>query len=151
MLISILTSLCLHRTFVHDALVQCGTMECFRVLNTAIIAGEISKPVADFVMYTMALRDYPELTLIEETLRVAFYNRTQSTFLPLGIMINRYWNNNPAVRNERRVSVEQSLKVGKQDNLVDKKALGPRNQLFKCSIVHACFQWQTLALDLNLI
>lgn len=57
-------------------------------------------------MYTMALRDYPELTLIEETLRVAFYNRTQSTFLPLSIMINNYWNRNEeALRSERRVSL----------------------------------------------
>ena len=56
-------------------------------------------------MYTMALRDYPELTLIQETLRVAFYNRTQSTFLPLSIMINNYWNRNEeALRSERRVS-----------------------------------------------
>ncbi|XP_071851075.1 uncharacterized protein [Apostichopus japonicus] len=89
----------LGREYLWDGLLQCGTLPCLSVINTAIIQNRIPKPLAHIMMYTMAFRDQPTLDLIAEGFRLAQVNRTRSTFLPVSAMIYQYWVEHPELEN----------------------------------------------------
>ncbi|KAJ8040656.1 hypothetical protein HOLleu_15014 [Holothuria leucospilota] len=93
----------LAREYLWDGLMQCGTLPCFSVVNTAIIKNIIPKPLAHIMMYTMAFRDYPSYDIIAEGVRLAKVNRTRSTFLPVSTMIYKYWVDHPEIHNEREL------------------------------------------------
>jgi len=81
----------LAKTYMYDAILQCGSIPCFKVMNDLIIDESLPSPISDAIMYVMAFRQYPPLTLIEESLRVAQTHKKQAVLLPLSIMINNYY------------------------------------------------------------
>jgi hypothetical protein len=81
----------LTKTYMYDALLQCGSIPCFKVMNDLIIDETVPSPISDAIMYIMAFRQFPSLTLIEESLRVAQTHKRQSVLLPLSIMVHNYY------------------------------------------------------------
>ncbi|XP_022101695.1 uncharacterized protein LOC110985170 [Acanthaster planci] len=81
----------LAKTYMYDALLQCGSIPCFKVMNDLIIDETVPAPISDAIMYIMAFRQFPPLTLIEESLRVAQTHKRQSVLLPLSIMVHNYY------------------------------------------------------------
>ncbi|XP_038049527.1 uncharacterized protein LOC119723087 [Patiria miniata] len=79
------------KTYMYDALLQCGSIPCFKVMNDLIIDETVPSPISDAIMYVMAFRQYPPLTLIEESLRIAQTHKRQSVLLPLSIMVHNYY------------------------------------------------------------
>ena len=96
----------------YDAILQCGSIPCFKVMNDLIIDESLPSPISDAIMYVMAFRQYPPLTLIEESLRVAQTHKKQAVLLPLSIMINNYYiAQEEELRIARRVSKNKPLQL----------------------------------------
>ena len=87
----------------YDALLQCGSVPCFKVMNDLVIDESVPSPISDAIMYIMAFRQFPPLTLIEESLRVAHVHKRQSVLLPLSIMVHNYY-----------IQQEETLKVARK-------------------------------------
>ncbi|XP_035698244.1 apolipoprotein B-100-like [Branchiostoma floridae] len=79
---------------VMQALPQCGTRPCFSAIRQLVTSGFLPKAVAETAVYAMAFLPYPNVDAINETLRVAQYNRSRPAVLALSSLVYRYTQNN---------------------------------------------------------
>ncbi|CAH1244186.1 APOB [Branchiostoma lanceolatum] len=79
---------------VMQALPQCGTKPCFSAIRQLVTSGFLPKAVAETAVYAMAFLPYPNVDAINETLRVAQYNRSRPAILALSSLVYRYTQNN---------------------------------------------------------
>ncbi|XP_019623589.1 PREDICTED: uncharacterized protein LOC109469506 isoform X1 [Branchiostoma belcheri] len=79
---------------VMQALPQCGTRPCFSAIRQLVTSGFLPKAVAETAVYAMAFLPYPNVDAINETLRVAQYNKSRPAILALSSLVYRYTQNN---------------------------------------------------------
>ncbi|XP_077982064.1 uncharacterized protein LOC144437068 [Glandiceps talaboti] len=93
----------LARSYIIDALPQCGTWPCISVIATALVNSTINGTRADVLLYALAFEPNPSLQVVNETLRIADVLRTRPAMLTLGTLIHNYVSNNKTIEEKRKL------------------------------------------------
>jgi hypothetical protein len=88
----------LARSYMVDALPQCGTWPCMSVIASALINSTINGSRADVLLYALAFEPNPTLRVVNETLRIARVIRSRPAILTLTTLIHNYYQNNKTVQ-----------------------------------------------------
>ncbi|XP_002734473.1 uncharacterized protein LOC100370756 [Saccoglossus kowalevskii] len=93
----------LSRSYMIDALPQCGTWPCMSVIASALINSTINGSRADVLLYALAFEPNPSLQVINETLRIASAIRSRPAILTLSTLINNYYQNNETAQKQKEL------------------------------------------------
>ncbi|XP_015745395.1 apolipoprotein B-100 [Python bivittatus] len=74
-----------------QALIQCGTPECFGAILQILRTGNIDPLVADAVTFSMGLLPSPSTKTIREILTMAEYHPSRASFYALSHSVNRFY------------------------------------------------------------
>ncbi|XP_054825988.1 apolipoprotein B-100 [Eublepharis macularius] len=83
-----------------QALIQCGTPECYGAILQILRTGGVDPLVADAVTYSLGLLPSPCAKRIREILNMAQYNPSRATFYALSHAVNRFYDENRIITEE---------------------------------------------------
>nr|XP_005012961.3 LOW QUALITY PROTEIN: apolipoprotein B-100 [Anas platyrhynchos] len=87
-------------SFTVQALIQCGTPECYSAILQILRTGNVNPLVVDLVTYTLALLPSPTPERIQEILNMAQYQPSRASFYGLSHSVTKFYNEKMIVTEE---------------------------------------------------
>ncbi|XP_028647178.1 apolipoprotein B-100 [Erpetoichthys calabaricus] len=79
------------RTIITQALLQCGTPDCFSGIRQVLTTSKVPAPVIDAMAYSIGLLPSPCTHRIRDLLKVAQYQKSRATFYALSNSVRRFY------------------------------------------------------------
>ncbi|XP_048387527.2 apolipoprotein B-100 [Stegostoma tigrinum] len=123
------------RSITVQALMQCGTPECFGAILKLLQSEPIPQLVADTVIYAIGLMASPSESRIQEVLNLAKFRQTRGTFYALSHTVRKFYEETKSVVPELKAVVDYLMSIlgsdcsGDEDTIyLTLKALGNMGQ-----------------------